>query len=104
MEVKEKELVELKGIKPEFEKTKTKVVSLENELNEFREKIAEIMKEKDAVKAELETEREEKNEVCILQRPIILCDTKSRVACDMKIVFKLGICLTILRTELIGFL
>ena len=83
MEVKEKELVELKGIKPEFEKTKTKVVSLENELNELREKIAEIMKEKDAVKAELETEREEKNEVCILERPIILCDTNSRVSYDM---------------------
>ena len=91
MEVKEKELVELKGIKPELEKTKTKVVSLENELNALKEKIAEIIKEKDAVQADLETEREEKNEVCFLRDPllsVIICDTKVRFLFYMLVIIK----------------
>ena len=63
MELKEKELLALREIKPEYEKAKTMIATLENELNGLRENIAELTKEKEALKAEIELEKEEKNEV-----------------------------------------
>eukprot|EP00794_Sanderia_malayensis_P004645 gene4645-5253_t len=62
LEVKEKELVELKEIKPEYEKAKTKIVGLDKELEQLRQRINELLKEKDQAKIELDAEKEERKE------------------------------------------
>ena len=63
LEIKEKELNVMKEIKPEYEKAKTRISTLENELVKLKEIIVELTKTKDSLKEEIENEREEKNEV-----------------------------------------
>lgn len=62
LELKEKELGVLKGIKPEYEKAKTKIAGLESEMEKLRELVADLTKEKGELKEEIENEREEKSE------------------------------------------
>ena len=65
LEVKEKELNSIKEIKPEFEKAKTRLSAQETEIDKLKDVIAELTKDKEALKEELETEREEKAEVMV---------------------------------------
>ena len=63
LEVKEKELSVMKEIKPEYEKAKARISSLETELDELKVIIAGLVKDKEILKEEIDNEREEKKEV-----------------------------------------
>ncbi len=67
LEVKEKELLELKDVKPELEKSRMREASLEKQLIEAQNVAKTVEEEHDRGKMEFQAENEEKREVLFFQ-------------------------------------